>query len=72
MAWWSPADVCDHRTDTVVRQNGHGRFPRRRGQTRFELLLDDDFQFLEDLGVVFGSTGRNDDFCAAVVPVLAG
>ena len=56
---------------TVFDEEGKA-IARNPGQTRFELLLDDDFQFLEDLGVVFGSTGRNDDFCAAVVPVLAG
>ena len=53
---------------------------RNPGQIRFELLIDHggtpqdptDDEFLDDLGVVFGSTGRNDDFCEAVVPVLAG
>ena len=53
---------------------------RNPGQIRFELLIDNggtpqdptDDEFLADLGVVFGSTGRNDDFCEAVVPVLAG
>jgi hypothetical protein len=56
---------------TVFDEDGKA-IARNPGQTRFELLLDDEFQFLENLGVVFGSTGRNDDFCAAVVPVLAG
>jgi hypothetical protein len=53
---------------------------RNPGQVRFEVLVDDggtptdpsDDEFLEDLGPVKGSTGRTDDFCAAVVPVLAG
>ena len=53
---------------------------RNPGQVRFELLIDNggtptdpsDDEFLEDLGVVKGSTGRSDDFCAAVVPVLVG
>lgn len=51
---------------------------RNPGQTRFELLIDDggtptdpsDDEFLEDLGVVKGSTGRTDDYCEAVVPAL--
>ncbi|GAA1751098.1 hypothetical protein [Agromyces humatus] len=51
---------------------------RNPGQVRFEFLVDhngtpadpDDDVFLEDLGVVKGSTGRTDDFCAAVLPVL--
>jgi hypothetical protein len=53
---------------------------RNPGQVRFEVLVDhggtptdpSDDEFLEDLGPVKGSTGRTDDFCAAVVPVLAG
>jgi hypothetical protein len=53
---------------------------RNPGQIPFELLIDNggtpqdpsDDEFLADLGVVFGSTGRNDDFCEAVVPALSG
>jgi len=53
---------------------------RNPGQVRFEVLVDhggtptdpSDDEFLEDLGLVKGSTGRTDDFCAAVVPVLVG
>ena len=53
---------------------------RNPGQVRFEFLVDhggtptdpSDDEFLEDLGVVKGSTGRTDDFCAALVPVLVG
>ena len=53
---------------------------RNPGQTRFEVLIDhggtptdpSDDEFLEDLGEVKGSTGRTDDPCAAVVPVLVG
>jgi hypothetical protein len=53
---------------------------RNPGQVRFEILIDhggtptdpSDDEFLEDLGLVKGSTGRTDDFCAAVVPVLVG
>jgi hypothetical protein len=53
---------------------------RDPGQIRFELLIDNggtpsdpfDDEFLEFLGIVKGPTGRSDDFCAAVVPVLMG
>jgi hypothetical protein len=53
---------------------------RNPGQIRFEVLIDhggtpidrSDDEFLEFLGEVKGSTGRTDDFCAAVVPVLVG
>jgi hypothetical protein len=52
---------------------------RNPGQLRFELLFDDggtptdpfDDEFLADLGVVKGSTGRSDDFCKAAVPALS-
>lgn len=51
---------------------------RNPGQVRFELLFDhggtpqdpSDDEFLAFLGEVKGSTGRTDDFCAAVVPAL--
>jgi hypothetical protein len=51
---------------------------RNPGQTRFEILVDhggtptdpSDDEFLEFLGVVKESTGRNDDFCEAAVPIL--
>ena len=51
---------------------------RNPGQIRFEILVDHggtptdpfDDEFLADLGVVKGSTGRNDDFCGTVVPAL--
>jgi hypothetical protein len=51
---------------------------RNPGQVRFEILIDNagtpsdpsDDEFLEFLGEVKGSTGRTDDFCTAVVPVL--
>jgi hypothetical protein len=53
---------------------------RNPGQLRFEVLIDNggtpsdpsDDEFLEFLGVVKESTGRTDDFCAAVAPVLMG
>jgi hypothetical protein len=52
---------------------------RNPGQTRFEILIDhggtptdpSDDEFLAFLGVVKESTGRTDDFCAAVVPALS-
>ncbi|HET6686805.1 MAG TPA: hypothetical protein VFH02_09810, partial [Jiangellaceae bacterium] len=51
---------------------------RNPGQVRFEFVVDHagtptdptDDVLLEDLGMVKGSTGRTDDFCAAVVPAL--
>jgi hypothetical protein len=51
---------------------------RNPGQVRFEVLVDNggtpndpsDDEFLAMLGLVKESTGRTDDFCAAVVPVL--
>jgi hypothetical protein len=53
---------------------------RNPGQIRVEVLVDNggtpsdptDDEFLEFLGDVKGSTGRTDDFCVAVVPVLLG
>jgi hypothetical protein len=52
---------------------------RNPGQVRFEILIDhngtpsnpDDDEFVADLGEIKGSTGRTDDFCAAVVPALS-
>ncbi len=51
---------------------------RDPGQVRFEILIDhggtpadpSDDEFLEFLGVVKGSTGRSDDFCAAIVEAI--
>jgi hypothetical protein len=51
---------------------------RNPGQVRYELLIDygagladpSDDVFLAFLGQVKGSTGRSDDFCEVVVPVL--
>ena len=48
------------------------------GQIRIELLIDDggtradpfDDEVIAELGVVKEATGRNDDFCATVVPAL--
>ena len=52
---------------------------RNPGQVRFELLIDhngtptdpSDDEFLAFLGIVKGSTGRSDDFCAASVAALS-
>lgn len=52
---------------------------RNPGQVRFEILVDHggtptdpfDDEFLADLGMVKGSTGRSDDFCEAAVPALS-
>jgi hypothetical protein len=61
----------------VYDENGKaiGRDP---GQVRYEILIDHggsptdftDDEFIEFLGIVKESTGRGDDFCAAVVPAL--
>jgi hypothetical protein len=68
-------------TGNVVVYGPDGKaIARNPGQVRFEVLIDNggtpsdpsDDEFLEFLGVVKGSTGRTDDFCAAVVPVLMG
>jgi hypothetical protein len=52
---------------------------RNPGQIRFKILVDhggtpsdpSDDEFLADLGIVKGSTGRSDDFCEAAVPALS-
>jgi hypothetical protein len=62
----------------VYREDGKA-IARNPGQTRFEILVDhggtptdpSDDEFLAFLGVVKESTGRTDDFCAAVVPALS-
>ena len=64
--------------DVLYGSNGEV-LARNPGQTRVEILIDhggtptdpEDGKFLEFLGVVKGSTGRSDDFCAAVVQALA-
>jgi hypothetical protein len=51
---------------------------RNPGQIRYEVLIDygaditdpSDDTFIAFLGLVKGSTGRSDDFCAAVLPIL--
>ena len=62
---------------TLYGQDGKA-IARNPGQVRFEILIDDggtpddpfDDEFLADLGLVKGSTGRSDDFCEAAVPAL--
>jgi hypothetical protein len=62
----------------VYREDGKA-IARNPGQTRFEILVDhggtptdpSDDEFLAFLGIVKESTGRTDDFCAAVVPALS-
>jgi hypothetical protein len=64
---------------TVYAQDGRA-IARNPGQLRFELLIDHagtpddpfDDEFLEFLGFVKESTGRNDDTCDAAVPELTG
>lgn len=51
---------------------------RNPGQVRYEVLIDygadiadpSDDEFLKFLGEVKGSTGRSDDFCSAVLPII--
>jgi hypothetical protein len=62
---------------TVYDESGKA-IARNPGQIRYEILIDhggtasdpSDDKFLEFLGVVKESTGRTDDFCAAVVPAI--
>ena len=62
---------------TVYDESGKA-IARNPGQMRYEVLIDHggtpadpaDDTFIEFLGVVKESTGRTDDFCAAVVPAL--
>ena len=67
-------------TGNAVLYGEDGRaIARNPGQVRFEILIDDggtpndpsDDEFLSNLGLVKGSTGRTDDFCAAAVPALS-
>ena len=62
---------------TLYGSNGKA-IARNPGQVRFQILLDHggtprnpfDDEFLEFLGIVKGSTGRSDDFCAAIVDAI--
>jgi hypothetical protein len=61
----------------VYDENGKA-IARNPGQLRYEILIDHggtpmdytDDEFLEFIGLVKESTGRTDDFCAAVVPAI--
>ncbi|HET9673907.1 MAG TPA: hypothetical protein VFP31_03790 [Gaiellaceae bacterium] len=66
-------------TGNAVLYGANGKaIARNPGQIRFEVLVDhngtptdpSDDEFIADLGVVKGSTGRSDDFCAAAVSAL--
>jgi hypothetical protein len=66
-------------TGNAVTYGPNGKaIARNPGQVRYELLIDHngtptdprDDEVLAFLGFVKESTGRTDDFCAAVVPVL--
>ncbi|GAA1055269.1 hypothetical protein GCM10017608_30920 [Agromyces luteolus] len=64
--------------NTTVSDESGKAIARNPGQVRYELLIDygddvadpSDDAFLAFLGLVKESTGRTDDFCAAVLPVL--
>jgi hypothetical protein len=67
-------------TGNSVLYDATGRaLARNPGQVRFELLIDQngtpadpsDDQVIEDLGVIKESTGRSDDYCAVLVPLLS-
>jgi hypothetical protein len=68
-------------TGNFVLYGQHGKaIARNPGQLRYELLIDNagtpddpfDDEFVDFLGFVKESTGRNDDFCDAAVPELNG
>ncbi|WP_430645302.1 hypothetical protein [Agromyces sp. GXS1127] len=62
---------------TVYDESGTA-IARNPGQVRYEVLIDhggtpddpSDDEFIAFLGLVKESTGRTDDFCAAVLPIL--
>ncbi|MRX43444.1 hypothetical protein [Agromyces kandeliae] len=64
--------------NTTVSDESGTAIARNPGQVRYELLIDhngtpedpSDDQFIDFLGLVKESTGRTDDFCAAVLPIL--
>lgn len=70
--------ILDLATGNAVVYGPDGKaIARNPGQTRFLLLIDDagtpndpDDDVILDQQVVKESTGRSDDFCAAVVPAL--
>jgi hypothetical protein len=67
-------------TGNAVLYGANGKaIARNPGQLRFAILVDNagtptdpfDDEFIEDLGVLKGSTGRSDDFCTAAVAALS-
>ncbi|CAN5440993.1 hypothetical protein BH10ACT10_BH10ACT10_17750 [soil metagenome] len=66
-----------HRAVDALRPHGKA-LARNPGQVRYEILVDDngtpslpdDDEFLAYVGPVKDSTGRNDDYCAAMVGYL--
>ncbi len=67
-----------HTTNSVMRNEDGKAIARDTGSTRFRILVDhsgtptdpSDDRFLEFLGDVKEPTGRNDDFCGAVVRAI--
>ena len=65
--------------NSVVYDESGKAIARNPGQVRYKILIDhggtpkdpSDDEFLEFLGIVKESTGRTDDFCAAVVPEIS-
>ena len=65
--------------NTAVYDESGKAIARNPGQFRYKILIDhggtptdpSDDEFLEFLGVVKESTGRTDDFCAAVLPEIS-
>ena len=72
--------ITDLSTGNATLYSADGKvIARNPGQVRFQFLVDhagtpadpSDDVFLEDFGLIKGSTGRSDDFCAAAVPALS-
>lgn len=58
--------------ETTYGPDGKALF-RNPGQTRYQILFGADGEWLEDLGVIKGSTGRNDVFdCGIIAALLNG
>ena len=71
--------ITDLATGNFVIYGEDGKaIARNPGQVRFQFIVDhggtptdpNDDVLVEDFGLVKGSTGRNDDFCTAVVAAL--
>ena len=72
--------VVDLATGNAVLRDMNGKvIARNPGQVRFVLIIDEngtptdptDDQVIDSLGLIKGSTGRSDDFCAAAVAALS-